>query len=162
MGKHLVGRHGNPRRSPLVIMERDPNAKKGGYSSQSYIWALTKGLLPRWRAHQLFMQDNAPIHTARRTMRWLAEHRITPITWPPYSPDLNPIEHLWWRLKRMMYTQYPQYNNLSRAEEEWDSFCEALQACWLAIPGSLIKKLILSMGRRLSAVRKARGWNTKY
>jgi transposase len=143
-------------------MERDPNAKKGGYSSQSYIWALTKGLLPRWRAHQLFMQDNAPIHTARRTMRWLAEHRITPITWPPYSPDLNPIEHLWWRLKRMMYTQYPQYNNLSRAEEEWDSFCEALQACWLAIPGSLIKKLILSMGRRLSAVRKARGWNTKY
>ena len=37
---------GRPRRSNLVIMERDPQAKKRGYSAQSYIEALTKGLLP--------------------------------------------------------------------------------------------------------------------
>ena len=61
-----------------------------------------------------------------------------------------------------MYTQYPQYNNLSKAEEEWEGFCEALQACWRAIPGTLIKKLILSMSRRLAAVRRSRGWQTKY
>jgi hypothetical protein len=37
---------GHPRRSELVIMERDPDTSRGGYSAQSYIKALKKGLLP--------------------------------------------------------------------------------------------------------------------
>jgi hypothetical protein len=37
---------GRPRRSPLVIMNRDPDALRRGYSSKSYIAALRKGLLP--------------------------------------------------------------------------------------------------------------------
>lgn len=85
---------GEPRRSPLVIMERDSDAPKGGYTSKSYIQALTEGLLPHWRRSQLFMQDNARIHTSKTTKRFLEQPHITPITWPAYSPDLNPIEHL--------------------------------------------------------------------
>jgi transposase len=53
---------GRPRRSKLIIMERDPNAKKRGYSAKSYMEALTKGLLPHYWRSQLFMQDNAGIH----------------------------------------------------------------------------------------------------
>jgi transposase len=120
---------GRPRRSPLVIMERDSDAPRGGYSSQSYIQALTEGLLPYWRPSQQFMQDNARVHTARSTRAFLAEHHITPITWPAYSPDLNPIEHLWYHLKKSMYKFYPQYNNYIRATEEWDGFCRALKEC---------------------------------
>jgi transposase len=161
-GSIWLDTRGYPRRSKLVIMERDPDAKRGGYSSNSYIKALREGLLPRWRQGQLFMQDNASIHTSGKSIRWMAARGITPIEWPAYSPDLNPIEHLWWRLKKMMHKQYPQYNNLSDAQEEWEGFCEALKACWRAIPGSLIKKLILSMPRRLAAVRRARGYQTKY
>jgi hypothetical protein len=118
-----------PRRSALVIMERNPNAPRCGYSSQSYIKALHKGLLPYWQRSQLFMQDNACIHTLRRTMKFLVQHGITPITWSAYSPDLNPIEYLWWHLKKRMYKQYPQYNNYRMAEKEWDRFCEALKEC---------------------------------
>jgi hypothetical protein len=33
-------------RSPLIIMERDPNAAKNGYSASLYIETLTYGLLP--------------------------------------------------------------------------------------------------------------------
>ena len=106
---------GRPRRSNLVIMERDPNAPRGGYSAQSYIKTLRKGLLPHWRRSQLFMQDNARIHTARAVRAFLAEHGITVINWPPYSPDLNPIEHLWWVLKKLIYKHYLQYNNFSKA-----------------------------------------------
>jgi transposase len=153
---------GRPRRSPLVIMDRDPDALRGSYSSKSYIAALRKGLLPSWRRSQLFMQDNARIHTSRAAIGFLADHRITPIIWPAYSPDLNPIEHLWWHLKKRMYKFYPQYNNYSRAEEEWDGFCKALKECWRSIPGKLIRKLILSMPRRMAACRKAQGWQTKY
>jgi hypothetical protein len=121
---------GKARRSKLVIMDCDPDAKKRDYSAKSYVEALTKGLLPHWRRSQLFMQDNAGIHRARSVVKFHQDHQINVIDWPAYSPDLNPIEHLWWVLKRRMFKLYPQYNNYSQAEEEWGGFCDALKECW--------------------------------
>jgi transposase len=157
-----LDKRGRARRSKLVIMERDPDAKKRGYSAQSYMKALTQGLLPHWRRSELFMQDNAGIHRSKAVAAFHREHHINCIEWPAYSPDLNPIEHLWWVLKRRMYKLYPQYNNFGQAQEEWDGFCEALKECWRGIPTKLIKRLIMSMPRRLAAVRKARGWQTRH
>jgi transposase len=75
------------------------------------------------------MQDNARIHTARVVRAFLAKHGITTIDWLPYLPDLNPIEHLWWVLKKMVFKLYLQYNNFSKAQEEWGGFCKALKKC---------------------------------
>ena len=50
-------------RSPLVIMTRDASAKRNGYTSLSYTRALEEGLRDYYRLGELFMQDNAPIHT---------------------------------------------------------------------------------------------------
>jgi transposase len=161
-GSIWLDERGHPRRSKLVIMERDPDAPRGGYSAKSYIETLTKGLLPHYRRSQQFMHDNAGIHRARKVQEFIRRHRIRVINWPPYSPDLNPVEHMWWVLKKMMYKHYPQYNNLNQAEEEWDRFCEALQECWRRIPGALIKRLITSMSARIRACKKAKGYQTKY
>lgn len=89
-----IGRGGVLGRSPLVIMQRDETRRRAGYTAWSYLEALKEGLLPHYRRGQLFMADNAPIHTARISKRWLKDHRVKTIDWPPYSPDLNPIEHL--------------------------------------------------------------------
>jgi hypothetical protein len=72
---------GHPRRSRLVIMERDPNAKERGYSAKTYMEALTKGLLPYYRRSQLFVQDNADIHWSHAVAAFFREHHITSIVW---------------------------------------------------------------------------------
>lgn len=49
-------------RSDLVVMERDPDSPRGGYSTNSYIEALEQGLLPFYEPDFTYQQDNAPIH----------------------------------------------------------------------------------------------------
>jgi len=46
-----------------------------------------------------FQQDNAPAHTARKTMQLLTCETpdfIVPALWPASSPDLNPVDYQTW------------------------------------------------------------------
>ncbi|KAI1004597.1 hypothetical protein K3495_g3620 [Podosphaera aphanis] len=56
------------------------------------------------RPDSVVMQDNAPSHSAARTKRELSERNIVPLEWPPFSPDLNPIEHVWNMMKIIFNT----------------------------------------------------------
>jgi transposase len=41
--------------------------------------------------------DNAAFHKAK-TLKW--PPNIHPLFLPPYAPELNPAEKVWWRIKR--------------------------------------------------------------
>jgi transposase len=71
-----IDSRGRTRRSPLVIMQRDVNAARNGYTADSYINALEEDLLPSYRPGERFIMDNARVHTARRTTEFLESHGI--------------------------------------------------------------------------------------
>ena len=78
----------------LVRVARDPGVKKNDYIAALYVDLLDEEILTMWEPGLLFMQDNASIYTVRIVREWLEENGIDVLEWPPYSPDLNPIEHL--------------------------------------------------------------------
>jgi transposase len=161
-GAIWVTPNGRVGRSPLIIMERDFESKKNGYSGRSYTQTLEEGLLPQYLPGHIFMHDNAPIHNSNWTKEWLETYGIWTLEWPPYSPDLNPIEHMWWALKKMVHKLHPELVTMGNSAGDWEALHNALREAWLKIPNSLIRHLIESMPRRLAAVRKAKGWQTKY
>ena len=52
-------------RLDVVLLERDPDAPHRGYSAISYLDILDEQLPTIYEPGMIFMQDNAPIHTAR-------------------------------------------------------------------------------------------------
>ena len=54
----------------------------------------------------VFQQDNAPVHTASVVTEWFEQYNIQVDEHPPYSPDLNPIEHVWVVLKEQLHKQH--------------------------------------------------------
>lgn len=110
----------------------------------------------------IYQQDNARIHTAERAQEWFMDHGIHVMDWPPHSPDLNPIEHIWFLLKKKLFELYPMLYLGGRSKIDWKKFRECIVAAWEAIPQEVVDSLILSMPRRIKAVYEAKGWYTKY
>ncbi|UYV62056.1 hypothetical protein LAZ67_1007664 [Cordylochernes scorpioides] len=89
----------------------------------------------------LYQQDNAQPHTARISQQALQDVQMLP--WPPYSPDLSPIEHVWDIFGRRLHA-LPQ----PRSEDElW----QMVEREWRAIPQDAIRTLIDSLPRRVAA-----------
>lgn len=66
--------------------------------------------------------DNAPFHTSKAVRAWLAEHpRIRLVFLPKYSPELNPIERVWWHLRDEITRnhQHPTIQLLINATLRW-------------------------------------------
>lgn len=102
----------------------------------------------------IFQQDGAPCHTAKKCVEWFTSNNIRVMNWPGNSPDLNPIENLWARLKRQVAAKRPG----NRKE-----LIEAIIHSWFhVITSSDLEKLVDSMPRRCNAVIKSQGYPTRY
>jgi transposase len=111
----------------------------------------------------VFQQDNAPVHTAGIVTEWLEQHNIQVDAHPPYSPDLNPIEHVWVVLKQRLHKKYPNIANTPGGPGKVKArLAEVLPEIWDTIPAELFESLYKSMPDRVAAVIDAKGWYTRY
>ena len=66
--------------------------------------------------------DNASFHTSQAVREWVALHpRIRLVFLPKYSPELNPIERIWWHLRDEITRnhQHPTIDGLIAATLRW-------------------------------------------
>ena len=78
----------------------------GTLTQFGYMDIIRNNLLPFARQTNgdnfILIQDNATPHKARRTMELLAQEEAEVMDWPPMSPDVNVIEHVWDYLGRQI------------------------------------------------------------
>lgn len=99
------------------------------------------------------LQDNDPKHKSKEVQNWLHNHGISLLDFPPYSPDLNPIENLWSDMARRVEV---------RPASTMDELQDVIAEEWASTDADFLVTLARSMPKRCQAVIDAKGQHTKY
>jgi len=88
---------------------------EGKLNGEGYI-AFLKEVLNKTRKPLILIQDGAPYHSGKAVKEFFEQHkeRITVYRLPTYSPDFNPIEKLWKKIKEKgtHLTYFPTFESL--------------------------------------------------
>ena len=101
------------------------------------------------------VEDGAPVHRSKVAQSFRDTHAMDTLPHPAQSPDMNPIEHVWYLIKIGINKRAVKPRN----EEELK---RALLEEWEKIDIKIINNLIDSMPRRVEQLVEVRGGSTKY
>lgn len=134
---------------------------QGNLTGDRYIQeVLDPVVVPHFDNHPLatrpiFMDDNARPHRSRAVSQVIQNNALTHLPWPAMSPDLNPLEHIWDILGRLIQRRDPPPQNLRELEA-------ALHEEWQQLPLERFRRLVRGMRRRLQAVIQVLGGSSRY
>ena len=130
-------------------------------NADQYVNILEEGVLPNFEkldiieGEHIFQQDNDLKYTSKKAKEYFNSQDYDILDWPAQSPDLNPIEHLWFQVKKAIQKRSKKPKGVF---ELWD----CLKKEWAKITPEQCHNLVESMPRRCAEVIKAKGGHTKY
>ena len=84
------------------------------------------------RFDRVFQQDGARAHASKHTLAYLKRMKVEFLPdWPPYSPDLSPIERIWKEMNCRVGARCPM---------DMDELIRFARECWASIPQSIIDR----------------------
>ena len=94
-----------------------PYGYTGTCNSELFLRWVQEMLIPNLNENQIVIMDNASIHKSPKIREAIEKVGCELIYQPPYSPDLNPIEHTWAHIKRKIASLNIKFNFLFDAIE---------------------------------------------
>jgi transposase len=153
-------------KSPLLFVRG--SGKKGAFTQRDYLAQVLapyiEGILEAFAevTHQLgveplFMEDGNSAHGHKSTSnccaRYRTAHGIILMPHPSTSPDMNPIEKCWRRIKQALHRRRCQPTTVAEMEamvtEEWER-----------IPQEWINSLVLKQEHWVHVLMERHGWST--
>ena len=99
------------------------------------------------------LHDNASQHKARGTIDFLNNFDVELVhNYPPWSPELNPIEHAWGWMVKYINRNFP--SNISELKER-------VREAWDAIPQETIQSYISHLPSVCEQIIEAEGGNIR-
>ena len=100
------------------------------------------------------MEDNTPVHKGL-CIPVRKKLKMVTLVHPAYSPDLNPIDHIWAHMKQRSAEEFGHITS----QQEMKCI---VQEMWDAFDDHQFNALIESMSARIEAVIKVKGGAMKY
>lgn len=76
----------------------------GATDTETFLAFLREGLVPHLLPGQVVVLDNLPAHKSPKVDELIGSAGAKVLRLPPYSPDFNPIEMIWSKVKRLLRT----------------------------------------------------------
>lgn len=80
----------------------------GAIDGETMVFFVEELLAPTLKRGELVFLDNCPIHKRDEIEDLIDAHGAGVVFLPPYSPDLNPIEHCWSKVKARLRALKPR------------------------------------------------------
>jgi transposase len=117
---------------------------EGATDAEAFATYVEQVLGPQLRPGDVVVMDNLSSHKTARARAAIEAVGARPVFLPPYSPDLNPIEKMWAKVKSLLRRAATR-----TVEALWDAIAEALAvvsasdcrgffaSCGIPIPATL-------------------------
>uniref|UniRef100_A0AC35TPM9 DDE_3 domain-containing protein n=1 Tax=Rhabditophanes sp. KR3021 TaxID=114890 RepID=A0AC35TPM9_9BILA len=140
-------------KTPLIFIEEGVKVNKEVYTND----ILDKVVTPWARQvfgkdYWMFQQDSAPSHKSHLAQNYCRDNFpdfIALEEWPPYSPDLNPMDYSIWSILETKACAKPHANLASLKK--------ALKKAWHDLPMKIVKKTCMSITGRLDRCIETEG-----
>jgi transposase len=117
-GQRLVARipHGHYQTSSLISGVRltgpcAPWLFEGAMDGEMFLAWVREGLVPTLQKDDLVIMDNLATHKVQGVREAIEAAGARLLYLPPYSPDLNPIENMWSKIKQILRSAAPRTHN---------------------------------------------------